>query len=488
MKNRGQTTVFYSLIIGALLILTFTALEVTRIYCGRAKIKAVLHSTRTSIMADYNRDLFERYHLLFMDPTYGTGSDAMVEEKFADYANASLDADKAVYSCVVKEVALVNKKTIMDDHMKLLKKQITEYEKEEGLIKKATKIPQNVIDNSKEVKEASDTTKRNATVLPTDENANDEENGEHFEKNEEPVEDPRDVLKNNLSMGILTLVLPEGSVVSKEPQDFSNSPSKEYKEDIKEKKDTSFSDVDKMTEALDNIAKESDGKGLGVSSKFAFSSYVLDHFSYQGKELPDSVMKCETEYILKGKDDDYANLEAVLNEIIWTRMPVNYLCIIQDEAKQSEALTLATAICTATGTMPMVEIVKYLLMGCWSYGESISEVRALMHGEKLPYVKTPDKWRTDLKTLKTGEQAKEELGMDYKDYLYLMLLRKESKDITYARMLDVIEKNLKQENENLSVVNLCGKLTFQGEVAVSNFFRKEEDEAYSYYFEEVVEY
>ncbi|MCR5701177.1 MAG: DUF5702 domain-containing protein [Lachnospiraceae bacterium] len=486
MKNRGQTTVFYSLIIGVLLVLTFTALEVVRIYCGRVKIRAVLHSARTSIMADYNRDLFERYHLLFMDPTYGTGSDAMVEEKFADYVIASLDADKEVYSCSLKDVALVSKKTIMDDHMKLLKKQITEYETKEGLIKKATELPQNVMDNSKEVSEASDTTKRNATVIPEDNNVSEEEKEEHFEKNEEQVDDPRDVLKSNLSLGVLALVLPEGTTVSKDPQDFSNSPSSEYKEEVKEDKDASFSDVGKMTEALDDIAKESSGKGLGMTSKLAFASYVLDHFSYQGKEMEGSDMKCETEYILKGKDNDYANLEAVLNEIIWTRMPVNYLCIMQDEAKQGEALTLATAICTATGTMPMVEIVKYLLMGCWSYGESISEVRALMHGEKLPYVKTPDKWRTDLKTLCDGNGIKEETGMAYKDYLYLMLLRKESKDVTYARMLDVIEKNLKQEN--LSVVNLCGELIFQGEARINNFFRKEEDESYSYYFEEKVEY
>jgi hypothetical protein len=281
MKNRGQTTVFISFIIGVLLILTFTALEVVRIHCLRAKIRAVLHSTRTSIMADYNRDLFERYHLLFMDPTYGTGSDAMVEEKFSDYITSSLEDDKAVYSCSVGEVALIRKKTITDDHMQLLKKQIAEYETKEGLAKKAIELPKNIIDNSKEVKDASDKTKRNATVLPEDENASEEEN--HFEKNEEHVDDPRDVLKNNLSLGVLNLVLPEGSVVSKDAQDFSDSPSTKYKEELKEEKDASFSDVGKMTQALDDIAKDSDGKGNFATSKLAFSSYVLDHHFLSGK-------------------------------------------------------------------------------------------------------------------------------------------------------------------------------------------------------------
>ena len=59
MKNKGQTTVFFSLMISVLLLFTLTALEVGRIYMSKVKVQAVVHSAQTSILADYNRELFE---------------------------------------------------------------------------------------------------------------------------------------------------------------------------------------------------------------------------------------------------------------------------------------------------------------------------------------------------------------------------------------------------------------------------------------------
>ena len=59
MNNRGYTTVFFTLMISVLLLFTFTALEVTRIHTGRIKQNSCVHSMRSSILADYNRVLFE---------------------------------------------------------------------------------------------------------------------------------------------------------------------------------------------------------------------------------------------------------------------------------------------------------------------------------------------------------------------------------------------------------------------------------------------
>ncbi|MBR1597422.1 MAG: pilus assembly protein [Lachnospiraceae bacterium] len=493
MKNKGQTTVLFSLIISILLLFTLSALEVGRIYCGKMKLRAVLHSAHSSILADYNRELFERYHLLFMDPTYGTGSCAMVEEKFKNYLEASLNGEESaegLYSFSVEEVALSSYSTITDNHMRLLKKQIMEYEKGAGAVNKLTELGRRAADTSRQIEKAGEHTERNATTLSenTEEAAGEGlEDASKEEPSEEPpkVEDPRDVLKNSLSLGLLTLLLPEGAQVSKEPQDFSHGPSKAYSVLADKEKDSDFQDVSKLVTILGDSAKEDQNTFTSLGEKAAFCVYVTDHFSHQGV-YKDSVMHCEAEYILKGKDNDYDNLEAVLSDIIWMRMPVNYIYLLQDVEKQSEALTLATAICSATGTMPMVEIVKYLLLGCWSYGESIYEVRMLMHGEKLPFIKTAMDWNTDLKTLKTNNQAASAtVGMDYDDYLKVMLARKESKDVTYGRMLDLIELNLKQGDEKLTVVNLCGAFSIQGMIRLEPLLVKDRDASvYEHYFQE----
>lgn len=510
MKNRGQTTVLFSCMISILIIFALTALEAGRIYCGKVKIRAVVHSAQSGIMADYNRELFERYHLLFIDPTYGTGSDAMAEERFKGYLEESLngrDNSEKIYNFSVEEVALVNKTAITDEHMKDLKKQIVEYEKEEGAIKKVLELGKNMADTSGEIEKAGEKTERNAVELPSGDTSEAGEGdgtgnggtagdttgqgttGDGGDDAGEEVEDPREVLKNNLKLGILALVMPEHAEVSKEEQDFSEAVSNTYKDKTEDTVDNEFTDVSKLVKQLKGSSLDNDNLLLKAESKAAFCAYVTDHFSYQGKSRG-SVMKCEVEYILKGKNNDYDNLSAVVSDIIWMRMPVNYVCILQDAGKQSEALTLATAICSATGTMPMVEIVKYLLLGCWSYGESIYEVRQLMHGNKLPYVKTSANWNTDLKTLaKTGTDKSVETGMDYKDYLCVMLARKEGKDITYARMLDMIEKNLQRNNENLSVVNLCGSLTIEGKITMNPLLTDRGDEGvYEYGFEEMIEY
>mgnify|MGYP006988847728 CR=1 FL=1 len=499
MKNRGQTTVLFSLIISILLLFTLTALEVGRIYCGKMKIRAVLHSAHSCILADYNRELFERYHLLFMDPTYGTGSNALLEEKYKDYIETSLngkDERSKLYSFSVEEISLSDYETITDNHMQLLKKQIMEYEKGTGVVKKLTDVGRRAKEASNQIEKAGEITERNATELPENEETVGESSVDDTEtddmdtstsetEKEEKVEDPRDILKNTLSLGLLAILLPEGTEVSNEKKDFSGAPSKDYSRLIDKEKNSDFQDVSALVNILGDSAKEDRNTFSSIGEKAAFCGYVTDHFSHQ-RSYMNSVMGCEIEYILKGKDNDHDNLEAVLSDIIWMRMPINYVYLLQDVEKQSEALTLATAICSATGTMPMVEIVKYLLLGCWSYGESIYEVRMLMNGEKLPFIKTKMDWNTDLKTLKPANQgASASVGMDYSDYLGVMLARKENKDITYARMLDLIELNLRRDNKNLTVVNLCGSFSVQGKLSLEPLLINNRNESvYDHYFQD----
>ena len=500
MKNKGQITVFMSCMISVLLILTLTALEVGRMYCGRMKIRAVIHSAQSCILADYNRELFERYHLLFADPTYGTGSLAMVEEKFRDYLEKSLNGEgvvNSIYDFEIGDIALSDYKTIIDDDMSLLKRQIVDYEKEEGAANKIIESGKKMVDSSKQVDEASKKTQSEATEIPASaENAGGADGdaiGTDSVDTEpaEEVKDPRNILKEMLSNGVLAILLPEGTRVSNEDHDFSDAPSKTYLDNDKDDKDTDFNDVNNLLNVLKQSAKEDKTTLMSVGRKAAFCAYVDDHFSCLGEEK-DTVMKCEIEYILKGKTSDKDNLEAVLSDIIWMRMPVNYVCLLGDAAKQSEALTLATAICSSTGTLPMVEIVKYLLLGCWAYGESVYEVRLLLQDEKLPYVKTSAEWNTDLKSLKKANNTiSSSVGMSYKDYLNLMLAKKESKDVTYARLLDVMEINLKRNDEKLSMVNMCGEFTLQGKITqipkLVNV-KKNDMSVYDYYFNEKFSY
>lgn len=504
MNNRGQTTILFSLIISVLMFFTFSALEVGRIYMSRVKTAAVVQSARLSIMADYNRELFERYHLLFMDPTYGTGSEAVLEEKIKDYMEYSLNEESGkIYEFTIEEIAVTEKKNILDDDMRLLKKQIESYEKTAGIFHRAKEVSEKLQKQKTDVESAAKETERNGVELPqttTNQSEEGEGNGGAVKGdetdsqigNETQVEvtDPRDTLKESLQFGILSFLLPKDISISNTKMDLTDVPSCQYEAEQDKEKDNSFQDIGVLKEFLNKTAADEDSSGL--VQKAAFLDYVDYHFSNGVNQKKDSVQKCEVEYILKGKDNDFDNMQSVVNEIIWLRMPVNYAYLLTDTEKKSEALTLAAAICTATGTEAFIEVVKYLLLGCWAYGETLCDMRTLLENKKIPYTKTAGTWKTDLKNLAVQTVSdRAEDGMSYRDYLLILLAKKNGKkqDISYARMLDMIERNLKKTDESFAFKNCVGKIGIQGKIHVNPLFvAGKEREIYEYYFDEQIAY
>ena len=489
MNNKGQTTIFFSLIISALFLFTLIALEVGRIYMSRVKVGAVVHSTQSSIMADYNSELFERYHLLFMDPTYGTGSEAALEEKITDYLESSLNGEKGkgsgIYQFQVEEVCLADKKGILDENMEQLKEQIVEYEKTAGVVHKAEDLAKRLYGKQSDLEGAAKETEINGVEMGDAGTENKSEGNSDVE-----VTDPRDTLKDALKFGMLSFLMPGNSDVSKKEYDFKDAPSMQYEKQQEEEKDNSFQDIGFLKGFLKESAKEESYSGL--EKQAAFIDYASSHFSNGIKQDQTCVMKCELEYILKGKTNDYDNLQSVINEITWLRMPVNYAYLLTDTEKKSEALTLAAAICTATGTEALIEVVKYLLLGCWAYGETLCEMKTLLEGGQISYVKTKENWNTDLKNLAAGNSAKKvDAGLSYEDYLMILLAKKGEKkqDICYARMLDVMELNLKEEDLDFCMTNCVGAMTIQGKVSVNSLFIKGKDSAvYEVCFEEEISY
>lgn len=493
MNNKGQTTVLFSLIISVLFLFTLTALEVGRIYMSKVKIRAVVHSTQSSILADYNSELFERYHLLFMDPTYGTDSEAALEERVTDYLECSLNGEKGegngIYEFCVEEISLADKKGILDDNMEQLKDQIVEYEKTAGVINKAKDLGDRLEGKTGNIESAARETEINGVEMAGENASNNTENNSEGNTDME-VTDPRDTLQKVLKLGMLSFLLPADCGISKKEYDFQAAPSAQYAEQVEKEKDSSFQDIGFLKSFLKESAKEESYTNL--EKQAAFIDYASSNFSNCVGQKETSVMKCELEYILKGKSNDYDNLEGVINEIVWLRMPINYVYLLSDTEKKSEALTLAAAICTATGTEAFIEVVKYLLLGCWAYGETLSEMKTLLAGEKIPYIKTRENWNTDLKNLGAGTSSKKvETGLSYEDYLMILLAKKGEKkqNTCYARMLDVIELNLRENDPDFSIVNCVGKLTIQGKISVNSLFIKGKDQSiYEVCFEEEISY
>ncbi len=262
MNNKGQTTVFFSLIISVLLLFTFTALEVVRIHMSRVKMMACVHSMQSSIMADYNSELFERYHLLFIEPTYGTGSEAAAEERIKDYLDSSLNGEsvtnKGIYQFEIEEIMLTDQKNILEDDMKLLKDQIADYERISGLVNRIKRLAEKTKQETNNVADAARETEINGVELdlPQEDTGKGQsysptqENNKKNQSKENEMDDPRETLKESLKFGVLALI--PGRHISKEERDFSNSPSARYEEEKEKERDISFQNID----FLKNIIKD----------------------------------------------------------------------------------------------------------------------------------------------------------------------------------------------------------------------------------------
>lgn len=490
MNNKGQTTVFFSLIMSALLLFTFTALEVTRIHMSRVKMMACVHSMRSSLMADYNHELFERYHLFFLDPAYGTDSEAVAEERLESYLEDSLNGeeDDGIYQFRVEEIALTKEVEILYNDMELVKKQIVEYEKEAGIPSHAEELWNTVNSYQQDINAACDETEMNAVELPEGEKESEEEGKEGGDLQEE-VEDPRQVLLQAMEGGFLAYLMPDCDL-SKEKRDFSKAPSAQYETRKKETQQMDFWNITAWKTFLRNSSeKEATGE---LMERACLLDYLDKHFSNVVHPAQDSILKGELEYILEGACSDYENAEAVVTDIIFLRVPVNYAYLLTDMEKKSEALSVATAICTAAGTPSLAPVVKYLLLGCWAYGESIHEMQDLLAGKKIPLQKTKMEWRTELTNLVGGKEVAEPTsGLTYEDYLLLLLAAKTEKKWNgcLSRMLDVVELNLQQEDADFCLEGLVGELTIQGKIVVQPFYQMgQEIEQYSYYFEENIAY
>jgi hypothetical protein len=182
-----------------------------------------------------------------------------------------------------------------------------------------------------------------------------------------------------------------------------------------------------------------------------FNAYLFDRLpSYTDVHGNDSDGSyddwCElnyvVEYILAGNDNDVSNLNEVILKISAVREATNFTHIIMDSAKRREALALATTLVGVSGNAAVIKAAQYVIMGAWSYGESVVDVRRLMKGEKLSLVKNSQEWRLSLENLMNMNfdvDGSTSSGSDtgkfsYEDYIGVLLLMMEQTTKNYRTM------------------------------------------------------
>ena len=131
------------------------------------------------------------------------------------------------------------------------------------------------------------------------------------------------------------------------------------------------------------------------------------------------------EYLIAGKESDEANLISVANRIFGLRTIVWYGYFLTRKDKMAEAEAIAAAIASVLALPAAIEIIKYGIVMGWSMDEARKEVKSLLKGEDIPLL--PGK--------------SEGVKLKYQSFLDSFLVIASGK--LPVRMVKLIEQNIK---------------------------------------------
>lgn len=441
---KASVSVFLALTITMMLSFCMILIESARENTMLLKADIIFHTGTQSIMAEYHKQLWEQYDLLYIDCSYGTQQPdyEKVKQHLEAYVQKNLGKENGDWlglqykGAVITDTLLAtdlqgsafctqaaeSAKTssgisyiekIMEYFEQLQDYQEIEAELSEDRARVSSEIE--AVNGSKvEVKEA---------VWGVD------EWGERIllEEAEYKVIELENPLDNILSANILlNHVLGENAEVSDTKAEVSGLPS-----------------VRRL--AVGTAKKEVTEYGL--KDKIYLCKYILEHFqSYMEQQESDGVLRCECEYLIAGKSSDAQNMEAVMGRLLAIREVDNYLRILQSEARKAEAHAIASV--AAAASVPAIEPVIYQAMLLyWAYEDSVQDLQSLLHGEKIPLVKSVE--------------ALAEFCLDYEEYLIILILLEDMEKLS-MRSLDIIEMSIRNEQEFFRIDGCISHAAIEG--------------------------
>ena len=439
LQANAYITVYLSLSLTIILALILALIQGARIGAVKMKSELAVDIAMNSVLGEYNRELFDKYGLLFIDTAYGanTGSIIKTREHLSDYFSKNfemttigkLTGRTTLMPAKLSQVNITGYSIASDSGGAVLRRQILKY-MEADPVEAAIGSIQDNVDELKSYGFDDTDVERNAnsneTELSKPHYADTDGNGE----NETYYADnPAGQVTAQKSIGILSLAAPDINEISAAAIDSS-----QYASNRSLNKGTGLDETE----------------DTGVGPTLLFEKYLHEKCGCYGLEKDDSRLKYELEYIYAGKDSDYANLEKVVEKLFLWKEAANFAYIITDEAKLAEAEALALTASVLLTLPELQEVIKMAIIFAWTFAETISDLRILLSGGKVPILKTGDTWNLSIENmlefrdhLKNGGGT----GLSYEDYLK-MLIFMEHKDKKTQRLMDIIEMNIRKTEGN----------------------------------------
>jgi len=451
MKVPGYLSIFMSLTLTLILSLCLVLVEGTRHNLIRLEAECILDIGMNSVLAEYHREVLERYNLFFIDSSYGTDYPSYynTEANIRKYMekNVSMQEELGVlggnrllpgiYMDLLElsfpKIRVTGVSLATDHSGYCFQKQAAQAVEQDigiGALDKVLEWVRVVEENglmTNTVEEEIESVEQQLSALQ----------GKKLLENEgwvkSPVENPVETLTGERRKGILNWVAASVLDVSEkaiQPNRYISS---------------------RRLEGRMNQGNLPETGALSVYERLLFQEYL---FRYAGNYLdvrPGSALDYQVEYLLFGEVYDTDNLRKTAAAICGLRETANMISLLNSAEKKEAINAVASVLAAAVLAPEAAPIFEGIIVIAWTCLESLQDTRVILDGGSVPLLKDDTTWQSDLQSVldfrreDSGEQT--ESGLNYEDYLRIFMYLSDSETVTY-RFMDVMEMDIRLTEGN----------------------------------------
>ena len=416
MNRRGEITVFLALVLSILLGLLGVLIESVRSQMIRMNIESVMDASLHSCFGEYDRKLFERYDLIFIDSSYRGTKEAGIDsvaEHLSQYMTVNTDySDLPVtgewYREKVTDVKAGKYIYASDNDGKILKSQACEYMGKYGSRKYIPQINANkaAVEGIRETDFFGEWDSILAAI-----------NAYGL-----PITNPGEIVRG--------MVLSEDEFLRGAPLDAVRTGDRPSARALKR-----------------GNALSEHKKSEGTDDEFI--EYLMQKCGCYTEYLSEQQLRAELEYIICGGASDHDNMCRIIDRLLKIRESDNLAAIKGDAGKVMQAEEKAVEAASFNMLIPppygLIILIRDSILYAWAYAESAMDVSRLLSNGNCPVNKGSSGIRLTLDELldfksKLWQPGGE--GLSYKTYAGIFLSGIDDRT-RRLRCMDIIEGNFR---------------------------------------------
>lgn len=487
-EEKGQITVFLSLLLIVLIGFSFVVVEGVSSYGASALGEDAVKNAGENVLANYDRELFNKYHIFFLDPRE---KNYILSDGKADVAQYF--SGNSFFNVFCNSLEMTEEVTAVEEDGLYLKHEIREwmkYRQEEKVKDTLKQLINNVKKNNADTKEyQNEAEEETGNIEQSEENKAEKDKEDKVEgetvsqevqKERTTWKEIKEALQLLTKTGILFYVSDHPEQLSRKSIPEGNLPSRAKKREQEEHKVEEFLFSGSGLKGIKSMLSVDFSINTN-STLWTKENYIVPYieecfldYSEEGKEekndVREQVLAYEKEYLIKGQPSDLDNLKRVANDILLLRFINNYIFTGRDAEIQSQVNIMASALTGVVGIPQTAKAVQMMLRAALSYGESLLELHTLFGGGEISLTKDRGNWNLELKTMvkqlkekKTVKKGKHNIS--YKDYLKVLLFMKGNSTILCYRMMDIMQENIACKEAGFLMENCLFSYKWEGSLS-----------------------